>query len=791
MSRRALRVVLFAFIGCACLPAAAEASTLSVQSALVGPTVTYAAAPGEANSASISRDSSGRYVVEDLGAAITTVGCESLDVHHGRCDGADVRAVRVTLGDGDDQMTIADSAYPSLPPLFGGAPLSVNGGSGKDTLIGASGPDDLDGGADDDPLISGGGGNDNLGGGDGNDIMDGGDGDESSMSGGAGDDILHGGSGNDLLLTGGAGDDKVYGDDGNDDVRGQSGNDLVGGGPGDDRLDIPNELEPDPTPGIDVLDGGPGDDTLGAGTRPSVQTDGNSAQAGDTLIGGDGVDTADFSDRTASLRIDLDGRNDDGQSGENDNVEADVENVIGGSDDDTLNGSSAANLLDGRDGDDRINGSAGDDTLDGGANNPGSDTLNGGDGADTLDGRAGDDSLDGGDGNDVVSGSGGTDKLDGDNGNDSLEGGAGGDAVDGGPGDDTVNGAEADLIGADGSDDLAGGSGTDVLLGDDGNDELDGGPGPDRMSGGDGRDTVDYENRSNHVTVTLDGLANDGEANEGDNVLPNVESVLGGTVGDDLAGDGDPNRLDGGPGEDLITGNAGADILEGGNAPDVIKARDGAEDRVNCGDDGDLAIADRADTVRDCKWIDRGGKRRLVVARSALVRATPDEFGLRLPDGRRFFDLTNAVKIPIASTVDPENGVVQLATARNRAGARQEVSVSQGVFSVRQEAGKRPVTELRLAGRLRGCARSAQNGQAPTDAPLRRLYTKVDKRKRGRYRVRGRYSVGAAFGTAWLTEDRCEGTMTRVDSGVVRVRDRVRNKTVTVRGGESYLALAG
>jgi hypothetical protein len=39
-----------------------------------------------------------------------------------------------------------------------------------------------------------------------------------------------------------------------------------------------------------------------------------------------------------------------------------------------------------------------------------------------------------------------------------------------------------------------------------------------------------------------------------------------------------------------------------------------------------------------------------------------------------------------------------------------------------------------------------------------------------------------------LTEDRCDGTLTHVDDGVVRVRDRVRNKTVTVRAGESYLA---
>ena len=64
----------------------------------------------------------------------------------------------------------------------------------------------------------------------------------------------------------------------------------------------------------------------------------------------------------------------------------------------------------------------------------------------------------------------------------------------------------------------------------------------------------------------------------------------------------------------------------------------------------------------------------------------------------------------------------------------------------------------------------------------------MDKRKPGRYRVRGRYSIGAATGTAWVTEERCEGTFTRVRSGVVRVRDLERKRTQVLHAGESYLA---
>jgi Ca2+-binding RTX toxin-like protein len=590
-----------------------------------------------------------------------------------------------------------------------------------------------------------------------------------------------------IVAEGGDGADTLQGGAGTEYLSGGLGDDTLLGGGGNDRLDF-SVLDPedDQTPGTDSLNGEGGDDILNGGPeRPQ--------QEPDTLMGGDGNDTADYSDRTSSLKIDLDDRGDDGESGEQDNVSSDVEAVIGGSDSDTLTGSGADNVLDGRDGDDRIMGAGGDDTLDGGANTAGSDTLRGGDGSDVLNGRAGDDSLDGGQGNDILSGGGGADKLDGESGGDTLEGGAGADTLDGGADNDILNGAETDLIGADGGDDLSGGSGMDLLLGDDGNDVMDGGPGPDTMNGGDGKDTVTYENRSSPVSVTLDDLPGDGEADENDNVGSNVEVVLGGTVADSLFGDGDANTIQGGSGEDLLVGNAGTDQLVGGNAPDLVEARDGNADVVTCGDDGDLAIVDRRDTVRDCETIDRGGKRHLAIGRSALVKPTQSQFGLRLPDGRRFFPLTQAVKIPIASTIDPQAGEVQIATARNSTGARQEISVSSGIFSVLQDTARKPVTELRLrGGRFGGCrGSSTRRGQARAvaDKPIRRLFTRIDKPKR-KYRVRGRYSIGAAIGTAWLTEDRCDGTLTRVDRGTVRVHDLLRHRTVAVHAGDSYLARA-
>jgi Ca2+-binding RTX toxin-like protein len=704
----------------------------AAQLSLTGGTISYVAESGETNVLQVSISADGtRYVFTESGPGVNVTDVGGRCPGH-ECPAANVREIEITLDDRNDHLVIGE-----LVSSLGPAPGTLRA-----------------------VVAVGGAGNDSLQGGPESETLDGGPGDDAPFDNGDG-----------LAWVG------IDGGGGNDEVVGGRGDDSLRGGDGNDRLDYGDQ--PDDTLGRDTLDGGPGDDQLNGGPAGVEQEP-------DDLKGGDGVDMADYSDRTASLRVDLDGVADDGESGEQDNVEPDVEDVIGGSDDDTLTGSGAANLLDGRNGDDRISGAGGDDVLDGGADNPGSDSLDGGAGSDMLFGRAGDDELDGGSGDDSLSGAGGQDTVVGDDGNDSLEGGAGGDTLSGGPGNDIVNGAEADLTGADGSDNLTGGAGTDTLLGADGNDTLDGGPGPDVMNGGDGTDTVDYDGRSKPVRVTLDGVADDGEPLEGDNVFPNVENVVGGTVGDDLYGDSSANTIDGGPGEDLVRGNAGNDVLTGGNAPDLIWARDGQRDRVNCGDDGDIAIVDPRDDVRDCSSIDAGGKRRLTVAQSALVMG--GAFKFRLPDGHRYFALDDPLKFPVGSTIDARAGAVRLDTAKNRQGARQEIRVLGGPFSVRQGSGRRPVTDLRLVGSATGCTRSLDGPRAPTDARAPSLDTTTNKRKPGRYRVKGKYSRGAANGTSWITEERCSGTFTQVRSGVVRVRDLERDRTIALRKGQSYLA---
>lgn len=62
------------------------------------------------------------------------------------------------------------------------------------------------------------------------------------------------------------------------------------------------------------------------------------------------------------------------------------------------------------------------------------------------------------------------------------------------------------------------------------------------------------------------------------------------------------------------------------------------------------------------------------------------------------------------------------------------------------------------------------------------------KDRHGRFRTHGHDSVATARGTAWITRDRCDGTLTRVTARAVAVRDRATRRTVLVRAGHAHLA---
>jgi Ca2+-binding RTX toxin-like protein len=474
---------------------------------------------------------------------------------------------------------------------------NVKGGSGDDTIIGNAAANSLDGGGGND-LIEGGGGADDLTGGSGDDTLRGGSGNDD-LIGGDGNDYLDGGPGNDNL-DGGAGDDTLYGGPGAD---------LLDGGPGTDTVDYhdyttPVSVTPDGVAndgaageGDNVTDtvegaiGGSDSDYLQGndGNGTFIGGDGNDTFVGgggsDTFVGGAGFDTVDYSAASGPVNVDVGTPGGDGQAGENDNVEPDVERVIGSAFADTLTAGPASAVLEGRGGNDRLTGG------------PGHDLLLGGDGNDTLDGGAGRDQLDGGAGNDI------------------LKGGAGNDTLDGG----------------------------------DGNDTLDGGAGSDVLNGGAGNDVADYSARTKNVSVTMDGVPNDGERGEGDNVRGDVEST------------------------------------KTGSGNDWINTQDGIAGDVSCGGGVDHVIADPFDRVSsDCEFVN-----------ASTSRCKVSDSSVRMSS-------TGAVKMRITCGV-AGSGVLRLQASsrslRKSSTAARTVTLARKSFKI-SSAGKKTV-KLKLSKKVR------------------------------------------------------------------------------------------
>ncbi|WP_430938495.1 hypothetical protein [Rhodovulum sp. YNF3179] len=558
-------------------------------------------------------------------------GGDGDDALHGQAGDDTLRG-----GAGQDWLSGGDGS----DTLWGGAGADrLDGGDGADTLEGGAGDDVLDGGLYDDVLTGGGGADSFLVSSGQDQITDFGDGPDTvrvlprasatiemraDWAAGPGDilsgdvTVLANGHDIDLRAAGGRAGVTVTNADSADGitVHGSGRIDRFTGGTGDDMF-YPGTLQ-------DTVDGGGGSDTIdisqfgtdialrlgfggesvggpdqtfaggqlqgienvvtGAGDDDLFgnQFDNRFAAGGgdDTLVGGAGSDTLDYSTSTGSVVIRLDENGDaadvqDGLGG-TDQI-AGFENLIGGSGDDLLGGNAEDNLIDGR---------GGHDTADfGTAVGPLSITLDSdGNAAGVADGLGGIDqllsieSLYGGAGDDVLTANAKDNTLRGGGGDDRLTGGAGtdtadfatstgavfvsldenGDAVgvqDGLGGTDQLFGFE-NLVGGTGNDELTGNAQINRLYGAAGDDRLDGGAGDDRLFGDDGDD-----------------------------------ELVGGTGDDFLEGGAGADILDGGAGADSLAGGDGGDTLSGGAGDDTLEGGAGS-DTVDLSDSGSSLVVD-------------------------------------------------------------------------------------------------------------------------------------------------------------------------------------------------------
>ncbi len=301
------------------------------------------AAPGEPNRISV-RVEPGRVVIEDLGAPLTG-SCDPVSPGNRICRGSYDR-IHVDLGDGDDQIDLRD---------LGG---SVDGGPGDDDIVVAGPPFQLLGGAGADLLdarLAPGSGisyrdhtadvavrlnglADDGAAGEGDNVL----GSLGSVEGGSGNDTLESGA-DAASLAGGAGNDTLVGSPEGESLLGQAGDDDISGGGGNDSL--------------------------------------SGGEGADLLAGGPGHDEASYAGVARPLRLSIGDGPGDGAAGENDDILADVEDLIGGPRADVMIGTAEANRLVGLGGADRMVGGEGADRLEG-AND--GDRLDAGPGPDTV-----------------------------------------------------------------------------------------------------------------------------------------------------------------------------------------------------------------------------------------------------------------------------------------------------------------------------------------------------------------------------------------------------------------------
>ncbi len=265
---------------------------------------------------------------------------------------------------------------------------------------------------------------------------------------------------------------------------------------------------------VENVVGGKGNDTL-------TGDGGNNAFAGsagkDVIDGKGGIDIIDYFDKTTSVKVTLNGSHSASvyiggtTASKIEDTVKNIENVVGGSGNDTLTGDGHDNQFHGADGKDVIDGGDGVDTADYSGNTTGiSVTLVKGAGTVFVTGSL-------------------TDR-------------------------DTLKHIE----------NITGGAGNDTITGDSGNNSIFGGGGADVLDGGGGSDTVDFSDKTADISLDLSfpSFLTIGGATE--DTISNFENVVGGAGNDYLLGmSGQANALAGENGNDTLFGRGAAAPIKG------------------------------------------------------------------------------------------------------------------------------------------------------------------------------------------------------------------------------------
>jgi Ca2+-binding RTX toxin-like protein len=307
--------------------------------------INFENATGGSGNDSISGDNSGNVLnggagVDSLygwGGDDTLVGGDGNDILYGN-DGSDTADYSAKTS---SVSVVMDSANVNVSVRVGSVWEDTI--TGIENLTGGAGNDLFTGGSERN-TFKGGAGNDTLDGGAGLDTADYSDKTVSvsvALKGSTSVQVFVGGIAEDNIknfecLIGGSGDDNLTGDDLNNGIKGGAGSDTLSGGAQ-----------------VDTIYGGAGNDAI------------NGGEGFDILDGESGEDTLDYSEKTTSVYVALNGSTQvhTTVSGVTEDVVKNFENVTGGSGNDTLIGDNNNNVMAGGSGNDTLNGGTGSDTV--------------------------------------------------------------------------------------------------------------------------------------------------------------------------------------------------------------------------------------------------------------------------------------------------------------------------------------------------------------------------------------------------------------------------------------------
>jgi hypothetical protein len=178
-----------------------------------------------------------------------------------------------------------------------------------------------------------------------------------------------------------------------------------------------------------------------------------------------------------------------------------------------------------------------------------------------------------------------------------------------------------------------------------------------------------------------------------------------------------------------------------------------------------------------------------VLASTADLTPVSGTVLIRLPGATSFTPLTNAINIPLGSTINATNGTVSLTVALPD-GATETGQFYGGEFVLTQSKNGMLIATL-SGGSFAGCPAAPKKGAALIAAAKKKKTTVIRQlwgNAHGDYTTKGRYGSAAVSGTIWLTQDRCDGTYVRVTKDNVIVVAYAHPKTRhNVRQGHHIL----